>query len=1227
MSLNGLDDEKVKEAYDAAILEPGGWFLLNYVSRDEIALLGKGTGGIVEIRNEISKYEEPSPLYGFLRYRRRNVLIKYIPEDCSRLIQARVTVHFTSVEERFSPHDTVFSISTSKELKDTALSTACSLHTASGSTSSSTSSLRRRRLMEIAEEEEENRAKRQSTVPEEAVTGKAPSIIGSESADIQAPPPQPSDPISAGQHSEALEVSDFPLPPKSERASVDEPRWSLQSSRPGLYESHSAYGYASYGKPKIKLGPRPSLDVGGRPHTSGDGEHRPVATLPAGMKMHSKSSKKDKSRPKSHISTETPSMTLSPPIPDMASLNTHGIPVRPHTSGGTSTTTISTMKPLLSPTPSTLKGPSITPEKARLMKALELRKKQMNQTVDAPTSPSPEKGFRSPTSTSFDEQIQGQPLAVNEVESTSTPAESGVGITEGLRENSLDILGDVVKTEDSGIALDSSSTLRTDVSDLTRSDSYPVSPVAPSDKVDSTKASSISESTDETVQGALRVEGIMNEGDDSRPNSISVLDTESQPTPKQEVTTEPEPTINIVVADELPQLQPVTYNPDTPVVVVKEGPQVLTTSLDSTGGEPPVELTSPTAEAREWKIPKSKFSTQDLKESASSITIDPQNAKPSQPSSTDHLTADSSLRSPTDSTFSIDNKIGGDEAVQSQPKLRKRPGFIDPIRTDVDSNEISVAHSDANSSWDDDLIDELHSAVVEEAKPMSVSRSPMSPVFPNPKNDSGGGFQRLSRAFSSPTQDTPSGSSQLLSPQDASQPEKPRSVSASAAYLSRLSQQQSKPIAKKVNLGSGISQRIKALEKLSSIEGAAAQSIGTTAPKSTAFFAVGKGSIRGSAKSPSVIERASSFTHPIMPAPPSRDGSQPDTTKLRDRSPSIRSRLDTFGTSPAPGPGHTKPRPQSISVTARIIRDPNQPFPQRPKTGKDGSNFFPLNLQESLLEINHQKPTAPPLMETQEKRPASPEKMDEKQRRRSSVTIVKDFIEDRRNSISDRGRSMTGDSSLSSSVLLSPSQPPSAHTSRFSIGSPLSPSSTSNSGSPTDERSEKKSNRASRMLRRMSSSLSAAGRKTISHAISPTVREESEQLGSPDAQSLAPSQSSNQSVSPVTINVGDVNVQFPDNLLWKRRSMVLDSQGYLILSPALTSSGGGDKGLVGGMRRYHLGEFKLPIIPDVEMQEMPNSVVLNFVEGGELQIACEDRAGQLNVLKVLQDAHRSCTSN
>lgn len=76
-------------------------FLLKYESRDEIQVLSRGNGGIVEVRNTIAEYDETSPLYGFLKYRRRSVIIKYLPEDCSRIIQGTSTPggHFYVGEE------------------------------------------------------------------------------------------------------------------------------------------------------------------------------------------------------------------------------------------------------------------------------------------------------------------------------------------------------------------------------------------------------------------------------------------------------------------------------------------------------------------------------------------------------------------------------------------------------------------------------------------------------------------------------------------------------------------------------------------------------------------------------------------------------------------------------------------------------------------------------------------------------------------------------------------------------------------------------------------------------------------------------------------------------------------------------------------------------------------------------------------------------------------------
>ena len=62
-------------------------FLLEYKSRDEAGLLEKGNGGLAEVEEVVNRFGEQSPLYGFIHYRRRKVILKYIPEGTSRLLQ------------------------------------------------------------------------------------------------------------------------------------------------------------------------------------------------------------------------------------------------------------------------------------------------------------------------------------------------------------------------------------------------------------------------------------------------------------------------------------------------------------------------------------------------------------------------------------------------------------------------------------------------------------------------------------------------------------------------------------------------------------------------------------------------------------------------------------------------------------------------------------------------------------------------------------------------------------------------------------------------------------------------------------------------------------------------------------------------------------------------------------------------------------------------------------
>src|SRR5213078_2982072 len=98
---------------------------------------------------------------------------------------------------------------------------------------------------------------------------------------------------------------------------IANPRKSSQSTRPSLRELDEV----SLHRPKVKLGPRPSIDLNGRPRTAGSlvraHEPRPVAALPAGLRPSSR--KQSSSRPKSQPDIPVPTLPLSmaPPIPSL----------------------------------------------------------------------------------------------------------------------------------------------------------------------------------------------------------------------------------------------------------------------------------------------------------------------------------------------------------------------------------------------------------------------------------------------------------------------------------------------------------------------------------------------------------------------------------------------------------------------------------------------------------------------------------------------------------------------------------------------------------------------------------------------------------------------------------------------------------------------------------------------------------------------------------------------
>ncbi len=184
-------------------------------------------------------------------------------------------------------------------------------------------------------------------------------------------------------------------------------------------------------------------------------------------------------------------------------------------------------------------------------------------------------------------------------------------------------------------------------------------------------------------------------------------------------------------------------------------------------------------------------------------------------------------------------------------------------------------------------------------------------------------------------------------------------------------------------------------------------------------------------------------------------------------------------------------------------------------------------------------------------------------------------------------------------------------------GSGNLPRSASDSSSIADDKIGKESRKA-RLIRRMSV-LTAGSRRSIASAFaSNTLRHEESPSGvgqppEPIAElsgEVSPVDSSSGESHAHVVDIGDVNIQFPDTLLWKRRFMRIDDQGFLILTPPTMEAN--KRGI---SRRFHLNDIKKPCLPPLEREELPWSIVLDFEDGTCLQVACESRYAQGQVLR------------
>lgn len=681
-----------------------------------------------------------------------------------------------------------------------------------------------------------------------------------------------------------------------------EPRLSSQTARPNYDELYEHY-YAQYSKPKVKLGPRPRASLEGRrPSTSGGSADvaRPKSSLPPGLRSATRKAAEQKV-PKARTSSAVPTIAIPPPPPIP---RTPEMPHSPVSPAYTSRSPASVRSMPVS-SYSSHRSMGMTQDKTRLMKALELRKKQQKAQVErhakkvedaaasvetAPAEMDGKKTDPSPVEASASDQRvdtesgADQPTAQEEEDSTN---EEGGSFGEDLPTSSdltgsgLVFTGPQADTDD----LNSSASVSSPISAQTHGSS-----AAPS-----TRPSSISEDENPVL-------------DDSQ-KGTDVLNVQS-----------PDLVDEGQSVDSTPTVVPESRTP-VPSVEVPTEPSHQLTSLDEPSSADPF-VEEP--DAKRLTIPVDEDYARSRRRSKRESVIYMPSIDASQPD---------------DAQMKRRNR---ESVVMPSSKRQSWYETKDKRRALLDPLQVSAENSEAEYLSDDSFMEELQSATVHEAKPMMVSKSPITPSF----------FRKASATEISTPSRAVSQSYQgmgRLSPGNSSR-------KSSGAWPPR-STADATVVAKKITVSSGISQRIKALAEKSSRESASPVSPAATldTPSST------------------VAQRKSSFfaTSPVDISPNGRPISRLGSPAFLNASAST---TPESKAQPVKATLYNVQRgaekPESVQVTARIVRDERTKKP----TLAMPTESTPLDLHASPLIIDHQMPTWSPRSPTRGRpEPASPQ--------------------------------------------------------------------------------------------------------------------------------------------------------------------------------------------------------------------------------------------------------------
>ena len=959
---------------------------------------------------------------------------------------------------------------------------------------------------------------------------------------------------------EATAAGEDQIPPRSEdqRPSLDSRR-SSQSKRPLALDTDRANSSYNPYKPNVKLGPRPSAQ---RPQTpSSRGEARPVANLPNSIRVSTRpppaASRPPSSASHRPISQQSNKIGHSTLVARHDSIPPPPLPPPPvHISAlyhPSNTYLINRpASPALSVTTSvdasiTSRAPSgITPEKQRLMKALQLRKKQQmvktsllepsNQ--DTPSQDSaettqiypPPNRLRTSDNEDSSHDLPSLPRQSSVAQSQEPPSSTDIAPSVSAQEAAIqnDIMARSMESTRVDSSLDSkdidvlSSTI--DSESATSEATAPslkstaivqtTSPVLPPITPHNRLSIGVSSPFEQDEMEKLRQTNTI-------ANSSTIAEEEEVDTTFQPPQSLPEPVPPVeTIPEQIPQLKPATLD-----TANKEAPQLGTHPQITVEGEP---VLSTSAEKRE------------------------------------------------------SGSAGG------------RTGRRDMLEQDKD-----IASLEASDISDDEsLYDELQTATVEEAKSVIVARSPRHAVF---NRGSPERQQAPNRSVSMQNHKTEESSKSTT---ERAKAEAGRSASFPLpAWLPAADSAQSL-LVKKTNVSTGISKRIQALEIFSGRTEA-----GSSSPNQAALPSppLTSGLVKKRMSSHSPNETPVRYTS--TRTSPAQQAHYPSPTSTPTLTPAAADHQSALVQDNVSHAELLTPRRKvdSISVTARIVKDPIE---TKSIESRNISKSVAMNLHRSPLVVEHEE----------EESPRQHEVSSATQRDVEPHALKESEVKATDNPNSERRRlSMSSNHS-------NPGQMPQTEsfTKRLSMtirhartGSGNLPRSASDSSSTADDKMGKESRKA-RLIRRMSvltggsrrSMASAFGSNTLRHEESPSgVAQPPEPIAELSGE-ISPVDSSSGESHAHVVDIGDVNIQFPDTLLWKRRFMRIDDQGFLILTPPTMEAN--KRGI---SRRFHLSDIKKPSLPPLEREELPWSIVLDFEDGTCLQVACESRYAQGQVLR------------